>query len=51
MPYSVRYKPVKGRDAPWAIINKDTGHIVGRSRTKALANGSIRARLAAERRR
>jgi hypothetical protein len=43
MPVSVRHIPVKsGRD--WAIVEKSTGHVKGRSETKANAEASARVR-------
>lgn len=44
MPYEV--KAVGGKK-PWAIVNKDTRRIVGRSLTKEKAQASMRARYAA----
>lgn len=47
MPYSIKKKPVKsGKD--YAIIAKDTGKIVGRSKTREAAKKSVRARYAHE---
>lgn len=47
MPYSVVKKPVKsGKD--YAIKNKDTGKIVGRSTSREKAKASVRARMANE---
>lgn len=43
MPYSVR----KAGDR-WAIVRKTDGKVVGRSDTKAQAQASVRARMAAE---
>ena len=48
MPYRVRYKPLKRSRENWAIINKDTGRIVGRSTSEKKAEASARARLAGE---
>jgi len=49
MPYRISYKPVASRpNEPWAIINIETGEIVGRSSSKEKAEGAVRARLAAE---
>jgi hypothetical protein len=47
MPYNIKKKPIKGKK-DWAIINKNTGKIVGRSTTKKKAEASVRARLASE---
>lgn len=47
MPYKVTKKPIKGRK-DWAIINKNTGRIVGRSTSKRKAQASVRARYSAE---
>ena len=46
MPYTVKYKPLRNSTKDWAIINNDTGKVVGRSDTKAKAESSARARLA-----
>ncbi len=47
MPYSIR----KGTGVrPFKIVNKTTGKQVGTSRTKAEAEASIRARMAAHKR-
>jgi hypothetical protein len=43
------YKVVKRSGAkPWKIINKNTGKVVGSSKTKAKAKASVRARYANE---
>jgi len=39
------YKVVK-QDSKWAIINKETGKVVGHSDTKAKAESSAKARMA-----
>jgi hypothetical protein len=46
-PYTIR----KRGNNRWAIINKQTGATVGSAATKAKAQASVRARMAAERRR
>ena len=46
MPAVVRYKPIKG-PKDWAIVNKDTGKIEGRSTSRVKAQGSANARNAA----
>lgn len=48
MPYRAEYRPLKRGKKHWAIINKDTGRIVGRSTSGKNAEASIRARLAGE---
>lgn len=52
MPYRIDYqeghKNSKGESAPWVIINEDRDEIVGSSMDKETAEGSVRARLAAE---
>ena len=52
MPYRVEYQEghrnSKGEPAPWVIINEDREEIVGSSATRATAEASVRARLAAE---
>lgn len=43
------YKVVKRKGArPYKIVNKRTGKTVGSSKTKAMANRSVRARYAHE---
>lgn len=39
MPYTIRY--VKGDARPWKIVKKDTGEVVGSSKTRAAAGASI----------
>lgn len=46
MPYSV--KKIGNSEKPWKIIKKDTGKVVGSSKSKAEAKASIRARYAGE---
>ncbi len=46
MPYSIRY--VKGAERPWKIVKKDTGKVVGSSKSRKAAEASIRARHAGE---
>lgn len=46
MPYRAEYRPLKRSRKNWAIINTDTGRIVGRSTSEKKAGASIRARLA-----
>jgi hypothetical protein len=48
MPYKVVKKPVKSSKKDWAIINKNSGRIVGRSTSKKKAEASVRARYANE---
>ena len=52
MPYRIDYqkdhKNVKGKSAPWVIINEDRDEIVGSSGDKETAEASVRARYAAE---
>jgi len=43
MPYRV---VKRSGDKPYKIINKETGKIVGSSKTKANAEASVRARMA-----
>jgi hypothetical protein len=43
MPYSVKQE---GRR--WAIVNKQTGKVVGHSTSKKMAEASVRARMRAE---
>lgn len=45
MPYRIQKL---GGEKPWKIIKKDTGEIVGSSKTKKDAQASIRARYANE---
>lgn len=47
MPYTVKKKPLKKSKKKWAIIDKDTGKIVGRSvsRYKAQRSAAIRNKL------
>lgn len=46
MPVKVEHRPIKsGKD--WAIIEKETGNVVGRSDSKAKAQSSANARNAA----
>ena len=45
MPVHVEHKPIKG-NKDWAIVDK-SGHIEGRSTSKAKAQSSARARNAA----
>jgi hypothetical protein len=47
MPYNIKYKPDKG-GRPWKIINKETGRVVGSSKTRKAAEASVRARMAGE---
>jgi hypothetical protein len=47
MPVVVRYRPVKSRKrGNWAIVNKRSGRIEGRSTTKAKAKAAARVRNA-----
>jgi len=46
MPVVVKHKPIKG-DKDWAIVEKETGKIEGRSSSKAKAQSSANARNAA----
>ena len=46
MPVKVVHKPIKG-DKDWAIVEKSTGKVKGRSTTKAEAESSARTRNAA----
>jgi hypothetical protein len=52
MPYRIEYredhKNSKNESAPWVIINNDRNEIVGSSKTKEIAEASVRARLAGE---
>jgi hypothetical protein len=52
MPYKIDYKEdhknSKGEPAPWVVINLDRNEIVGSSKTKEIAEASVRARLAGE---
>ena len=43
MPYAVKQE---GRR--WAIVNKQTGKVVGHSTSKKMAEASVRARMRAE---
>lgn len=44
------YKVVKRKgDRPWKIVNKNTGEVVGTSKTKKEAQASVRARYSGER--
>ena len=43
MPYAVKQQGKK-----WAIVNKQTGKVVGTSESKKMAEASIRARMRAE---
>ncbi len=45
MPVVVRYKPIKG-NKDWAIVEKATGQIKGRSSSKAQAQRSANVRNA-----
>lgn len=45
-PVVVKYKPIKG-PKDWAIVEKHTGKIEGRSTSKAKAQSSANARNAA----
>jgi len=44
VPYSVRKG---GGSRPWKIVNKQTGRVVGSSKTKSAAQASVRIRMAA----
>jgi hypothetical protein len=45
MPVVVRYRPVKSRKrGNWAIVNKRTGRIEGRSKTESKAKAAARVR-------
>ena len=46
MPVHVKHKPIKG-NKDWAIVENSTGRVVGRSTSKAKAQGSANARNAA----
>ena len=46
MPYTVRKR--RNRSKPWALVNTATGKTVGTSSSRAKAQASVRARLAAE---
>jgi hypothetical protein len=52
MPYKIDYKEdhrnSKGEPAPWVVINLERNEIVGSSKTKEIAEASVRARLAGE---
>jgi hypothetical protein len=43
MPYAV-----KSQGKRWAIVNKQTGKVVGTSSSKKMAEASVRARMSAE---
>ena len=43
MPYKVKKG---GGSRPYKIVNKNTGKVVGSSKTKAMANKAVRARYA-----
>ena len=43
MPYTV-----KAQGKKWAIVNKQTGKVVGTSSSKKMAQASVRARMSAE---
>ena len=45
---SMPYKVVKGKGNKWDIVRADTGKVVGSSVSKAKAQASVRARMAAE---
>jgi hypothetical protein len=47
VPYSIKYKP-SGDGRPWKIVKKNTGKVVGSSKTRKDAEASIRARYAKE---
>jgi len=42
MPVHVKHKPIKG-NKDWAIVENSTGRVVGRSTSKAKAQGSANA--------
>lgn len=42
MPYAVRHKPVKS-NKDWAVINKETGRIKGRTTSQSKAKSMVRA--------
>ena len=42
MPVTVRYKPIKG-PKDWAIVEKSTGRVEGRSATRSAAQRSANA--------
>jgi len=42
MPVHVEHKPIKG-NKDWAIVENSTGRVVGRSTSKAKAQGSANA--------
>ena len=44
MPYTI----TQTGPSEWTIKNRDTGKVVGRSKTKKDAEASVRARMAAE---
>jgi hypothetical protein len=43
MPYAVKQEGQR-----WAIVNKQTGKVVGHSTSKKMAEASVRARMRAE---
>lgn len=49
MPYKLEYrkghKNSEGESAPWCIINKDSGKVVGSSKSEESGRSAIRARL------
>lgn len=47
MPIVVKHKPIKG-GKDWAIVEKATGKVVGRSTSKAKAQSSANARNASK---
>jgi hypothetical protein len=48
MPYTIRKSTKKGDKRPYKIVNKQTGKIVGTSRTRKNAVGSIAHRMSGE---
>jgi len=47
MPWTViKANDLKTPSRPWKIIRADTGKVVGSSKTKAMAQASVRARYA-----
>ncbi len=45
MPYTIRKSNKKGDPRPWQIIRSDTGKVVGTSKTRAKAIGSMAHRM------
>ena len=50
MPYTIRKSKNKKDPRPWKIVRKDTGVVVGTSKTRKDAIGSIAHRMDAEKR-